>query len=240
MNREEFIPYANVIDIWRIALDLTTTDLEKYQACLNEEELQRAEKLKVPEKQNQFIISRASLKIILSGIIEKEPCQIKLNYSEQGKPYLKEQFQGKDIFFNLSHSGSQAIIALTLGQEIGIDIQQVESGKDYTKLSQRFFSKQEKIELSEVDEKKITDYFYSCWTRKEAFIKAIGDGLGFGLNNFDVSIEPECSLSQIKIHKQLEKNLSWFNINVDCVQGYVAALAVSDPAVNLRNRTITV
>ncbi len=238
MIQNEIIPVADAVDIWRIPLDLAATDIEKYHACLNEEELARAAKLKIREKQNQFVVSRAYLKTILSRILDKETRQIKIQHTAQGKPYIKEQYQGEEIHFNLSHSETQAIIALTLSQEIGIDIQKIEANKDYTSLSQRFFSTQEKVELEDINADNLSCYFYTCWARKEAFIKAVGEGLAYGLNNFDVSVEPECTLSQIKLHQHLENNLSWFNITVDCEPGYAAALAISDPAVNLRYRTI--
>ncbi len=239
MIQGEFAPAADYIDIWCISLDLIATDLEKYRACLHEEEMKRAVKLKIPEKQNQFVVTRFVLKTIISRILYKEPKQIRIVHTEQGKPYIKEQYQGEDIHFNLSHSETQAIIALTLAQEIGVDIEKIETNKDYTGLSQRFFSAQEQAELNAISEADLARCFYTCWTRKEAFVKAMGDGLRYGLNNFDVSVEPESELSQINLHKKLENNLSWFNISVDCEPGYSAALAVSDSAVSLRYRTIT-
>ncbi len=233
---EDIIPSDEHIDIWPLTLDLNIENNSRYRDCLSEEENARADRLKIPEKQNQFVIVRACLRRILANILNTNTDHINIEYSEHGKPCIEQQYQGENICFNLSHSGSQAIIALTLGQEIGVDIEKMESGKDYKALSRRFFSGQERQQISSTDESQTENLFYACWARKEAFVKAIGDGFRYGLDNFDVSLEQDVDLTQIDTHESLENNPAWFNININCQPGYAAALTVSDPGVTLRYR----
>jgi len=239
MRLDEFTPAAESIDIWRIPLNLPANLIETYHTRLDEKERVRAQRLKVPEKRNQFIITRSVLKTILAQILGKQSEHVRIGYTEQGKPCIKEPYQDKTIHFNVSHSATQAIIALTLSQELGVDIEKITANTDYTGLSRRFFSIQEQAELDKLKAVDLARSFYTCWVRKEAFVKAVGNGLRYGLDNFNVSIEPEIILSQIHLHKKQENHSSWFNISVECEPGYVAALAIADPGISLRYRTIT-
>ncbi len=237
IDADDFQPSTSHVDIWRLSLDAGMGDLGDSLACLNQQEQERANKLKTLTRQRQFIITRACLKRILARISNKQAPQIRLSHGERGKPHIDEQFRGKPIYFNLSHSDKQSMIALTLGQELGIDIEKIQAHRDHRLLGRRCFSGREQSRLNRLRDDELYRAFYACWTRKEAFIKAIGEGIGYGLDKFDVSPDTEAGWSRINLRQTTAGDKAWFNISLECAPGYAAALALSDTEVGLRYRT---
>jgi 4'-phosphopantetheinyl transferase len=112
-------------------------------------------------------------------------------YGEKGKPALLSAQNSLDLRFNVSHSGSLGILAVTNGCELGVDIETRQSVVDYMAISKRFFAPREHETLSEVPEELRQRAFLRCWTRKESYIKALGQGLACSLKSFSVSVAPQ-------------------------------------------------
>ena len=106
---------------------------------------------------------------MLSTLLRKEADQIEFLYSQHGKPFINEKYYNHAIEFNISHSGIYGLIAITLDNKIGVDIQKIDPEVDYNSLSARFFSDNEKNELMKLDKNKRKDAFYLGWVRKESF-----------------------------------------------------------------------
>jgi 4'-phosphopantetheinyl transferase len=168
---------------------LSLFDSKELIYYLSEDEQIRADKLKIERKKEQFVITRSLLRKLLSSSLNKEPQDILFSYGQHGKPYIKAKVNNKSIEFNISHSGGYALIALTLENKLGIDIEEINPEIDYQSLSNRFFSDKEKNELLSLDREQQCDAFYHIWTRKESFIKATGKGIAFGLDRFSVSLD---------------------------------------------------
>ena len=110
----------------------------------------------------------------------------------------------KEITFNVSHSHDHALIAISKKYSLGIDIEKINRQSDYDSLVTRFFSKPEQSEFNALPKTIKARAFCACWTRKEAFIKAIGDGVTYGLDTFDVTVDPEVQTPKINLHKPSE------------------------------------
>lgn len=221
---------SNYIYVWNISLAEVRHKLTDLLGYLSLDERIRADRLVPSGKYDQFVISRGMLKVILAEILGVTPGAVVISSTKYGKPYIKDE---KSLHFNLSHSDYRCTIAIALGQRIGVDIEKIDAERNYIGLSRRFFSAREKAELDVVipaiSDTEYMRRFYICWTRKEAFVKALERGVGYGFGCFDVSVDPKQELTKIKCHAEPHKSEDWFNIVLECGAGYVAALAVSEP-----------
>ena len=193
---------------------------------LSDDEQSRAAKLKIQQKKDQFIITRSLLRVLLARSLEKEPQEIMFSYEEHGKPAIKDKINNKSIEFNISHSGDYALIAMTLENKVGVDIEEINSSIDYQSLSKRFFSDKEKNELQSLENDRQCDAFYCIWARKESFIKATGKGVSFGLDRFSVSLE-ESNDSGMEILTSVPIKNDWFVYDLLDMDNYKTALTTS-------------
>ena len=130
------------------------------------------------------------------------------------------------IHFNLSHSDGLIFYAFTRGLEIGVDIENIRDLADMEQITERFFSKREKADFCALPQEKRNVAFFNCWTRKEAFIKAIGQGLFYPLDDFDVSLIPGEEPKLIRIKNQ-SAELNWTMKGLLPAPGYIAAVAAA-------------
>jgi 4'-phosphopantetheinyl transferase len=213
------------IHVFLLQLDLF--ECEEYFSYLTKDECERANKLKIEEKKKQFVITRGALRKVLSTALEIPAQDVSFLYSEQNKPYIKEQYDNQSIEFNISHSGNYALIAINLACKIGVDIEKINKKTDFLSLSKRFFSEAENNELLKLDIDKQLDAFYRIWVMKESFIKANGKGVAFGLNQFSVSLL-EAGRSKINIDVSKSCNDNWFCTELMKVDNYKTALTSND------------
>ena len=213
------------VDVWLCDLKQLSGEINNFYSILAEDEHQRADKLKVEDKKQQYIITRGALRQRLSLLTNIEPEEFVFEYLEHGKPVLANNNQCADITFNVSHSHGLALIAIAQKQNIGIDIEKINHESDHQALMTRFFSKAEQTEFQTIAEANKARAFCACWTRKEAFIKAVGDGVSYGLDRFDVMVDPYKQTPEINLHKPSEER--WSAINLPINDEYMACL-VSD------------
>ena len=213
------------IDIWLCDLKQLSGDINNYYSVLSEDERQRADKLRVEDKKQQYIITRGALRQRLGLLTNIDPKDFVFEYLEHGKPVLANNHQCTDIKFNVSHSNDLALIAIAQEQNIGIDIEKINCESNHQALMTRFFSKAEQTEFQTMPDANMARAFCACWTRKEAFIKAVGDGVSYGLDKFDVTVDLENQSPEINLHKPTEKR--WSAINLPINDEYMACL-VSD------------
>lgn len=225
------LSYEN-IDIWLCDLKNLSTNIDQFYSKLSEDEQDRAEKLKIGSKRQQYIITRGSLRKYLGLLAEADPAVFKFKYLKHGKPILEESSQYADISFNVSHSNDIALIAISRKQNIGIDVEKINYEIDPQTLVSRFFSKAEQSEFNALPKTIKAKAFCACWTRKEAFIKAIGDGVAYGLDKFDVSVDPETQQPKISLHKPSTEIWSALNLHIN--NDYMACLVSNTDAINVR------
>ena len=209
------------IHVFLLQLDLFNYDDLLFY--LSKDECERAARLKIEEKKKQFVIVRSVLRKLLSNTLGKSSKAIIFSYGQHKKPYIEEKYNNKSIEFNISHSENYALIAITLDNKVGVDIEKINREIDYQSLSHRFFSEKEKDELTSLDKDDQLDAFYRAWVRKESFIKATGKGIAFGLDLFSVSLA-ENKKSSIEVIPANLTNEQWCCYDLMNLDNYKMAL----------------
>ena len=176
------------VHVWMIDLKQKSPIVGELFLQLSEDEQARANRFIFDRDRHRFIETRWSLRYLLSKYIHKPANKIEIANGHKGKPYIIQDNTPTQVKFNVSHSGAAAIIAFCLGDEIGIDIEKIRPEVATEEIARRHFSKCELDELSQLPPDQQTIGFFRCWTRKEAYLKAIGIGLGIDLRSFDVSL----------------------------------------------------
>ena len=230
--------FPGMVDVWKCNVLLPDAQVRELSSLLSDEELVRAQQLRVAEKRTQYLVTRARLRQILGNLLNTEPDVLVFDCSVQGKPQLSDPWSGCGLLFNVSHSHDQALIAVAMGHQVGVDIERVENGRDHMALASRYFSEQEQAELLALPVRERGRAFYACWTRKEAFVKAVGDGITYGLDAFSVSVLPEEERPSLTLHKNSGNEETWSVFNLQVGGDYMAALVVAGDigSVRFQNR----
>jgi 4'-phosphopantetheinyl transferase len=226
-------PRANhdEIHVWRVSLD--QLQAPKFVAILDDNERMRAARFRFPQHRNRFTVARGALRTILGRYLEVEPAALQFSYGRYGKPALIKGFTNLTINFNLSHSGEFMLLAVTSGRQVGIDIELINQEFATTEVAERFFSHREILSLRSQAPQLQTEGFFNCWTRKEAYIKARGEGLSLPLDQFDVSLEP--SRAALLANRLSPGEVSrWSLQELHPAHGYCAAVAVEGFSWRLR------
>jgi 4'-phosphopantetheinyl transferase len=157
---------------------------------LSPDELDRAAKFHFLRDSQRFIAARGILRNILSRYIGQSPETIRFSYGPFGKPRLAPSCAADGLRFNLSHAGNIALYAVALNREIGVDLERIDPSFLEDRIEEKFFSRNEIVELRSLPVDARPRAFFNCWTRKEAYVKALGGGLQTSLQSFDVSLAP--------------------------------------------------
>lgn len=219
----------HTIDIWRMNLEQPYSILQELELCLSSDELKRAYRFYFEKDQRKFIAARGSLRLLLARYLHCSPAEIKFEYQEKGKPFLNEPIE-----FNISHSGEMALIAITSTITLGVDIEYHRQIDNLSGLAKRVFSEDEFTLLQKVKPEDQMQSFFNGWTRKEAFIKAIGEGLFASLKEFSVTIQPNQPVEFTKVPDKHGGLTQWKLFSFKPEEGYTGALAVqTDKAIAL-------
>ena len=208
-------------------LRLAAFDAAALTANLCPTEKARAARLKVAKARAQFIITRAVLRQLLANYLGIAPRALAFTAGPRGKPALSPDWQQRRVEFNVSHAADYALLALGLGHRLGVDIESVARQVDHRALANRFFSAQEQAALKKLPEEAACAAFYRVWSRKEACLKATGQGLAGGLSGFSVPLGE--TLVQARMRGATDPGSDWFIYNVIAPPGYQTAL-VADKA----------
>jgi 4'-phosphopantetheinyl transferase len=214
------------VHIWRAALDPPGSCVEQLQRSLSADELQRAARFHFPRDRRRFTVARGVLRDILSRYLGVPPVALEFCYSAYGKPALADLAAQESLRFNLSHAHELALFAITCGREIGVDIEYLHRTTACEQIAERFFSARERASLRAVAAEMKHQAFFNCWTRKEAYIKAHGEGLALPLDQFDVSLAPGEPAALLATRGDARDALRWSLQAIAPGPDYVAALAV--------------
>lgn len=219
------------VHVWRLHLDIPEGKVGRLRALLSRGECARADRFQRAEHGRRFTVAHGTLRRILSEYLECAPESIRFGRNEYGKPFLPEEMC---IEFNLSHSGDAALVAVTRGRAIGVDIEHYRKRLETEKISKRYFSPAEAAVLFKLPEGERERAFYACWTRKEAYIKARGEGLSIGLKRFDVAFAPGASPALLRSDEGPEEVGRWKFVDIVVQSGYAAACVVEGQVGELR------
>jgi 4'-phosphopantetheinyl transferase len=218
---------ANEVHVWRISLEYPATGVESLWQILAPDERLRADRFHFSKDRQHFIIARGLLRTILGSYLDIKPERLRFGYESRGKPFLANSSAVESrLNFNLSHSHELALCAVTLKRQIGIDIERIRPDFASEEIAERFFSPHEIGALRKLPEHLRKEAFFHCWTRKEAFIKARGDGLSLPLDQFDVTLVPGEPARLQQVSWDQDEAARWSLQKIDAGPGYVGALAV--------------
>lgn len=225
-------PEEGEIHVWRASLDLPQDRVRELERFLSADELERAKRFLVRSARDRYTVARAVLRNILSRYVFAAPADLRFRYTEYGKPELAHP--ATSIQFNVSHSHGLAVYAVTADVPVGIDVEYLHrrATMDRLKIAHRVFSDREYNELASMPRYRRDEAFLACWTRKEAFVKAIGQGLSCPLDQFDVTVDPRDPPELQATRWDALEAERWAMASVDPGPDYIGALAV--PARNLK------
>lgn len=212
------------VHLWYTSPSTMQFDAAAFQIMLSADEAERMARFHFERDQNNFLFARGMLRILLGSYLGAPPAGLCFAYSSHGKPSLASS--PEQLQFNLSHSGGKVLIGFTQGRRIGVDIEEIRRDLELLDVAERFFSSAENEALGLVPESGRHQAFFSCWTRKEAFVKAKGEGLSCPLNSFDVSIAPEDEEVSLSIRGNLSESSRWKLHSLNLFEGHAAAVAI--------------
>lgn len=214
------------VEIVLVPLDVETDAFHALAAWLQQGERCVAERFHFERDRRRFIVARGRLRQILGARLGIEPRAIELAYTAHGKPMLAAGSASIDLRFNVSHCKDMAVFAFCRGREVGIDMEMVERLEGIDEIAAHFFSRNELAAYRSLDEADKLAGFFNCWTRKEAFIKALGEGLHFPLGSFDVSLAPRDPARILRVGDRDGADCGWCLRSFSPLPGYVAAVVV--------------
>ena len=213
------------VDVWKVWLDSAELSSEALRGILAPDEIERARRFHFDRDRIRFIACRTALRNILARYLQMLPVEIRFRYERNGKLEIAEMQNSEGLRFNLSHSSGLAVIAVSSGRAVGVDIEKVSPKPECLEIARRFFSEREYQALSAIGESERQRAFFACWTRKEAFVKAIGDGLSYSLPEFSVTVAPDAPAAIEEVTADPKAVFRWSLANLHSEDGYVGTLA---------------
>jgi len=214
----------NVVHAWWRSLRAQATAVQACYELLSREERERASRYRVEGPRDDFVLTRGTLRSLLAGYLQRTPQELTFQPTEYGKPFIAGPC---DLRFNVSHTDGLALLAFVRQREIGVDVERIRPEPDAQKLAERFFSVYERRALENLDGDDLQTAFFRCWSRKEAYIKARGEGLSLALDQFDVSIEANESRVLLATRPDPSEASRWVVRDVAARAQYAAAVAVA-------------
>ncbi len=212
------------VDVWRVRLDEPTVGASE-ASVLSADEIARAARFHFEKDRSHFRRCRSALRRLLAGYLQIPSTEIRFKCLPSGKPELVAEQNPRALQFNVSHSANIALIVVGSEHRLGVDIERVRDDVDTMELATRFFSLRERAGLQALPNHLRVLGFFACWTRKEAFLKATGDGLSFPLADFSVTTHPDLGPSIEEIRGDTEASRQWFLADLSVVDGYRATVA---------------
>lgn len=222
------------VHVWRCSLARRAHEVSRLRDLLAADEHARADRFRFERDRSRYIIGRATLRLLLARYLDVEPAQLEIGYGEFDKPYLDG-----GPSFNVSHSGAVALYAFAATGELGIDVELDNADLSREHIAERFFSPAEVSMLRALPAEVQPRAFLSCWTRKEAFVKARGDGLSLALDSFDVTLAPNVPAALLRTAWCAQEAAEWTIEDLsDRRAGYIAAVAMRCEIRNVVEREI--
>ena len=215
--------------VWRIELDCAATSAAALRATLSLEEKQKAARFRSLELCERWTVARGALRCILAAYARCEASTLVFRAGSHGKPALAWPLE--HISFNLSHTGGLALVAIAGNGLVGIDAETVRSEIEVEDLSHRFFAPAEATEILALSSDARRAAFFACWTRKEAFVKALGGGLSVPLDRFQVSVRSDQPARLLWVDGERSDRWSLLDLSEP---GVAAALVVEGPVMVLQ------
>lgn len=210
----------SAMHVWAVGLAAEPSSLH---TLLSPDEVTAAGRFRFVEDRRRYVVARGSLRRILAVYADAPPARLQFRYGDRGKPHLEGHHP---LEFNLTHAGDLALVAVTRIGPVGVDVERLRPIEDLLGLARRNFSAGEYATLANLPEAERLDSFLRCWTRKESYVKAVGDGLALPLGEFEVSFASGDRDRFLSIGGSRSEARSWFLHGFRPAAGYLGALAV--------------
>jgi 4'-phosphopantetheinyl transferase len=217
------------VHIWRIDLDAPVLPRETLAESLSAAERERAAKFRSSQDHDRWVVAHGAMRRILAQYAGVQPAQLVFEAQEHGKPRLAQPLP--EISFSLTHTAGAALLAVAGSGRVGVDAEFIRPLSDLQAIARRFFAPAEAQEIMSQDAPAQPAAFFACWTRKEAFVKALGKGLSIPLDQFTVNVRPEDAPKLLRIDWQ--EPSSWYLADLS-EQDMAATVAVDTPITQLR------
>jgi 4'-phosphopantetheinyl transferase len=220
------------VHLWRVPLDQTVDVVNDLRPLLAHDERARADRIKLARESARFVVGRGSLRRVLARYIGREPGSLTFGVEGYGKPFLVGNAPPR---FNLSHSHGTGLIAVARERTVGVDLERLRPMHDLDQIVARFFAPGERSDFATLADDLKLSAFFRCWTRKEAYMKATGEGFSMPLERFEVSLLPGVPARLVSVTGRPEEVARWFVYDVDPGPDLVAAVVVERGAERLRH-----
>jgi len=218
----------NTVHVWRSYFQPALVSNRKFLEGLSEEEIGKARRFVRQSDQDRYIFAHALLRLILGAYVGCAPQQLIFETNQYGKPFLASPGTGNDIQFNLSHSEDMTLFAVARGAAVGIDVEYMRRVPDARQIVNRFFSVDERRFLNSLPAGDFNKSFFACWTSKEAYLKGIGKGLSYPLDEFSIIFPSGESEGLISVCDDPANAYCWNIIGLSPGPGYSGALAIEE------------
>ena len=223
------------VQVWRVQQSASPESLARFHSFLSSDEQHRIDQFRFEHLKRSYTLSRGVLRLLLAFYLDQHPKAIEFAYGPKGKPKI---CQATPVCFNASHSADIAVYAFSLDCELGIDVEKVRELPDLESISSRFFCAAEASELQSLSANDRCHAFFRCWTRKEAYVKAVGDGLSMPLDRFQVTLLPEDPVRFVHIGNDKKAAQTWALHHLDFTPQCVGALAYQDKPRHIEFRAL--
>lgn len=224
----------NTVDVWRGIVDCSKTSLQDLWNILSQEERDRALRFKFFHHRDRYIAARGILRRILGKYLLLEPGTLSFSTGPRGKPYLDDQ-NSVVCQFNVAHSHDLALYAVSQTQEVGIDVENHRKDIDYERMIPRILTETEASQFWTLPQSDRQNAFFSYWTKKEAYLKARGDGLGFPLKHITVGVTTDQTKGLLPIHGDPDESTRWSLKELVPGPGYSAAVVAAGSGWKIRS-----
>jgi 4'-phosphopantetheinyl transferase len=226
--------HPDEVHLWRISTDADEHQLRFLKRQLAGDESERATRFRFDADRQRFITAHGMLRLLLGRYLKVAPQSLQFDKNEYGKPAVRPLSGNIGLQFNLSHSGSLALCAVTLRRDVGVDLEQMREDLADETVAARFFSQAENATLVSLPQIERTKAFFNCWTRKEAYVKAQGAGLTLPLDSFDVSLLPGAAAQLLAVHHDPQAITRWLMHTLEPASGYIGAVVAEGQNWNLK------
>ncbi len=223
---DAFEPASDEVHSWCVSLDVPPETSAGLYATLTNDERNRSARLRFERDRRRFVVARGVLRKLLGRYLGIPPGSVRFVYNAFGKPELSPELGGR-LKFNLSHSADLALIAIAVDAEIGVDLEFIREQSDWAEIARCFFSAAERDRLNRLPSHLYPQAFFSCWTKKEAYVKARGEGLAIPLTSFSVPLLDGTPTDAVLARR-------WSLYTLQPAPGYIGALAVEGRGRRLR------
>ena len=221
---------AHDLHVWIVDVRRILAPDGELSSLLSKDEFQRWRRFHFPGDRRRFLVARSLLRTLLGRYLAADPQSIRFEYNQYGKPGLRGEF----LSFNLSHSHNLILYGLALHEALGVDVERINPDFGTREIAERFFSPHEIEELRGLPVDQQVLGFFNCWTRKEAFIKALGRGLSVPLDSFDVTLAPAEPSRLLATREDSRVRDSWKLYSTEPAPGYVGAICAGGRVRRLR------